>query len=296
MELDGRVTGRTQLIGLLGNPVEHSVSPQLHNTISRYLQKDLLYMAFKVEKDNLGDAVKGLKALNVLGFNVTIPYKRDIMAYLDDISEDAARIGAVNTVKNVGGKLLGSNTDADGFARSFQKQTGSDMRGKRVLLLGAGGAARAIAVKAIAEGASAVYVANRTETKAVELVEAVQRGASCELHGCSLEEIRDRDLFLSMDVIVNTTSVGTYPKVQECLLEASTVFRSDQVVVDIIANPAVTRLMELARSYGCTTQNGLGMLFYQGILAYEAWTEERLPEDVVEMAFKAFQNVLNKAD
>ena len=113
------VTGRTKIAGLLGNPVEHSVSPQLHNTISRYMGHDIIYVPFKVEKDNLEKAVDGLRAINVIGFNVTIPYKSEIIKYLDDVSDEALLLGAVNTVKNENGRLLGYNTDAEGFKRSF---------------------------------------------------------------------------------------------------------------------------------------------------------------------------------
>ena len=147
MNIDNRVTGTTRLMGVIGNPIEHSISPQLHNTINTLLNVDAVYVPFKVEKDDLENAVKGIKALNLVGVNVTVPYKKEIIKFLDDKTKEALLMGAVNTVKNIDGRLYGYNTDAEGFSRSFKEEAGTGFKGKKVVINGAGGAARAIAVK-----------------------------------------------------------------------------------------------------------------------------------------------------
>lgn len=293
MELDKRVTGKTRLIGIIGNPVEHSVSPMLHNSLCRQLGIDVIYVPFKVEKNDLDNAVKGLKAINILGFNITIPYKKEIMKYIDDNTKEALLMGAVNTVKNIDGRFYGYNTDAEGFSRSFKEESGTNFKDKKIVLIGAGGAARAIAVKMTIEGARKIYVVNRTESKAREFIEMINSNVKNIAEYASMDENSDTGVLKQSDIIINTTSVGMYPNIDESPIGHSDIFSGGQIVYDVVYNPSKTKFLSYAENKGCKTINGLGMLFYQGIFAFEIWTGIKLTEDVVKSVYCTFKNNLN---
>jgi len=280
------VSGRTKIAGLLGNPVEHSVSPQLHNTISMCMGHDIIYVPFKVEKNDLEYAVNGLRAINVIGFNVTIPYKSDIIKYLDDVSDEALLIGAVNTVKNEKGRLIGYNTDAEGFRRSFVGETGYGFKNKRVAVIGAGGAARAIAMKVALDGAEHIDIANRTVSKALELSEFISEKTGIHVRALSMNEAEERNILCQNEIIINTTSLGMYPEMDKCPVNDFSCFGKNHVFYDIIYNPLKTKLMKEAEKQGCKVINGLGMLIYQGIYAYEIWTGSKLPETIKDELFR----------
>ncbi len=288
MYLDNRVTGRTKIIGIIGNPIEHSFSPQLHNTISSYLNVDLVYVPFKVEKNDLEKAVKGLKALNLVGFNVTIPFKKDIMKYIDDNTKEALLMGAVNTVKNIDGRFYGYNTDAEGFSRSFKEESGVGFKDKKVAIIGAGGVSRAIAVKVAIEGAKKIAVLNRTESKASELSEVINNNISKVSAGYGLDDKKAPEILKDCDIVINTTSSGMYPDILNCPLNDTFQFETGQIVYDAIYNPIKTSLLQRADEKGCITINGLGMLFYQGINAYEIWTGIKLKEEKIKEIYKSF--------
>lgn len=292
MEIDNRISGKSKLAGLIGNPIGHSISPQLHNTISRNLGIDMVYVPFKVEKNDLENAVKGLKAVNITGFNVTIPYKKDIMKYIDVNSKEALLMGAVNTVKNIDGRLYGYNTDAEGFARSFKEAAGTGFKNKKVVLIGAGGTARAIAVKIAMEGAAKIHIVNRTVSKASEIAEIVNNNIG---HMCEFSEpdtAEETGVFELGDIIINTTSLGMYPDIYKNPVGELVKFSSNQIVYDVIYNPEKTKLLEDAEKFGCKAINGLGMLLYQGIYAYEIWTGIKVPEELIKQIFISFTNIL----
>jgi len=228
MDIDVRVTGKTKLLGLVGNPVEHSISPQLHNTLSSLLGLDIVYIPLAVGKEDLETVVKALKALDFIGFNVTIPYKRDIMKYLDENSKEAILMGAVNTVKKIDGRLYGYNTDAEGFLRSFKEEAGVGFKGKKVVLIGAGGVARAIAVKIASEDAEKISVVNRTVEKSVELAEVVNENIKEIVQVYNFEDKTFRMAFEESDIIINTTSVGMYPKTRETPVKFTECFNKNQ--------------------------------------------------------------------
>lgn len=280
------VNGKTKMLGVIGNPIEHSVSPQLHNTLSITLQKNTMYVPFRVMRENLATAVNGLYALGFLGFNVTIPYKENVMEYIDEISKEAKLIGAVNTVKIHKEKFYGFNTDADGFAKSFTGETGEKFAGKKVVILGAGGAARAIAIKIALEDAGRICIVNRTKSKAKALVEVINKnvGGKAEFFGMSESE----ELMKQSDIIINTTSVGMYPNIESCPVSENFKFASWQIVYDVVYNPSKTKLINLAQSCGCKTVNGLGMLYYQGIYAWQIWMDCKIKEDVLDKVYKMF--------
>ncbi|MCX8131649.1 MAG: shikimate dehydrogenase [Clostridia bacterium] len=292
MIVDKRVSGKTRIMGVLGNPVEHSISPQLHNTLSTRLGIDTVYVPFRVEKADLDNAVKGLKALNVLGFNVTIPYKKDIMKFIDDNTKEALLMGAVNTVKNIDGRLYGYNTDAEGFSRSFKEESGATFKGKNILIIGAGGVSRAIAVKTAIEGAKHISLVNRTISKALDIAGIIENNYETGIRCLDSEDKKYKDAFSEADIVINTTSVGMYPEIEGCPVDKKINFMSHQIIYDVIYNPAKSKLLKKAEKSGCKAMNGLGMLFYQGIYAYEIWTGIKLSEDIIKEIYKSFVNIL----
>ncbi|HHX17970.1 MAG TPA: shikimate dehydrogenase [Clostridium sp.] len=291
MNIDTRVTGQTKLLGIIGNPVEHSISPILHNTLSSLLGLDLVYVPLKVEKEDLSIVVRALKSLDFVGFNVTIPYKKEIMKYIDENSIEAILMGAVNTVKRIDGKLYGYNTDAEGFLTSFKEEAQTSFEGKKVILIGAGGVARPIAVKIASEGAEKISIVNRTKEKAIELAETVNENVKEIVQVYNYEDKTFKMAVEESDIIINTTSVGMTPDVNSTPISGN-YFNGNQIVYDVIYTPAETKLLKDAKKKGCKTINGLGMLFYQGIKAYEIWTGVKLSEENIEDIYTSFKKIV----
>jgi shikimate dehydrogenase len=261
------ITPSTRPIGLIGCPISHSLSPKLHNAIYQKYGIDCVYLAFSAEKERLEDVINGFKALSFVGFNVTVPHKQNALPYLDDLDKEAAIIGAVNTVKIENGRLVGYNTDGWGFIGSI-KNRGYDIRGMDVLVLGAGGSARAISVYLAKEGANTINILNRTESNAVTLAEHIKR----HYPSATINGIGKHDLHIFRpNIIINTTSVGMWPQITDSPLGGYNFF-SDQIVVDIIYNPLQTKLLKDACDVGCTVINGLDMLVGQAVKAIEIWT------------------------
>ncbi|OPZ87417.1 MAG: Shikimate dehydrogenase [Firmicutes bacterium ADurb.Bin419] len=294
MNIDLRVTGKTRLLGLIGNPVEHSISPQLHNSLSLLNGLDLVYIPLKVEKENLEVVVKALKALDFVGFNVTIPYKRDIMKFIDDNTKEAILMGSVNTIKKIEGRLYGYNTDGEGFLRAFKEAAGMGFKGKKVVVIGAGGVARPIAVKIAMDGAEKISIVNRTTQKSVELAEVINENVAEIVQVYNSEDKTLKMAFEESDIIINTTSVGMSPDIDNSPVADADYFRSGQIVYDVVYNPAKTKLLADAESRGCKTIGGLGMLFYQGINAYEIWTGVKISEESLKGIYNSFVKILNK--
>lgn len=294
MALDERVGGKTAVLGLVGNPVEHTISPQLHNSLSARLGIDSVYIPFKVERNSLGDAVKGFKAAGLKGFNVTIPFKQEIIRYVDICSDEAKIIGSANTVKLSEGRTYAFNTDAEGFARSFEQQTGIFFKDKKVLLIGAGGTARSIALKIASRGAGRLNISNRTIERAQDIAHMLKVNSSLSAEISNISSLADQEFINSFDIIINTTSLGMYPKAEESPLGGSLRFSADQVVYDVIYNPSRTKLLKHAESFGCRVVNGMGMLFWQGILAYEIWMDVKVPDEVIVNLWDDFLNYLDK--
>lgn len=295
MNIDARVTGQTKLIGIIGNPVEHSISPILHNSLSTLLGLDLIYVPLKVAKEDLSLVVEALKALDFVGFNVTAPYKRDIMKYIDENAIEAILMGAVNTVKKIDGRLYGYNTDAEGFLRSFKEEAQTSFEGKKVVLIGAGGVARPIAVKIASEGAEKISIVNRTKEKAIELAETVNENVKEVVQVYNLEDKTFKMAVEESNIIINTTSVGMTPDVKSTPIKGS-YFNSNQIIYDVIYTPAETKLLTDARKKGCKTINGLGMLFYQGIMAYEIWTGLKLSDENIKEIYSSFKEMIQRND
>ncbi|MGE5614818.1 MAG: shikimate dehydrogenase [Bacillota bacterium] len=298
MLLDKRVDGKTILTGLVGNPVEHTVSPVLHNSLFSGLGINGIYLPLKVPEKALGDALKGLKALSFKGFNVTIPYKEAVLPYLDEASVEVRLLGTANTVKVDGDKLYGYNTDGGGFLRSFYEETKTRFAKKHVCILGAGGTARTLAIKIAMENAGRISIINRTAEKAEKIANCVNeavRGAgrggeiaSAAEHGSA----ESYEMLASSDVIINATSVGMYPNTGDSPLKDDFPFRKEQIVFDVIYNPPVTRLLAQASSRGCRTVNGAGMLFYQGLEAFETWMGMKVDDITAGKIFSEFLKYL----
>jgi shikimate dehydrogenase len=248
-------------LGVLGWPLEHTLSPAIHNAAFRRLGMDCVYYAWPVAPEDLADAIRGIRALGALGANVTMPHKQAVVEHLDDISGDAQELGAVNTIQLYGSKLIGHNTDVAGFREFLEGDAGVKLDGRRALVLGAGGAARAV-VKALAEaGATSITVAARNEEKGAE---AAKFAAAGDVIEWSLAVTASADA----DVVVNATPLGSDG---ENPLPGAP-FHSGQVVVDLLYRPPTTALLRSARSAGAQTWGGLGMLVHQAAASFRIWT------------------------
>lgn len=279
------ITGYTQLTGLLGSPVKHSISPMMHNTGFQALGLDFVYLCFDVNEETLEDAVKGLRTLHVKGFNLTMPNKNKILEYLDEVSPAARLIGAVNTVENREGKLIGHNTDGIGFMRAVREQD-IDVAGKCITLMGIGGAATAICTQAALDGAGRIYVFARMTSKYLprmkELIRRLKKETGCEILVCDNED-KDRlkKSLRESVLLVNATSVGMAPDEDGCILPAKDYLHEGLTVGDIVYNPWETRLLRMAKEAGCKGFNGYAMLLYQGAEAFRIWTGREMPVEVV---------------
>lgn len=259
------ISPRTEVFCVIGNPVAHSLSPRMHNAAFEATGHDGVYLAFEVE--DVSAAVKGIRALGIRGVSVTIPYKVTVMSLLDAIDETARKIGAVNTIVNQNGMLVGYNTDCDGAVAALMEK--SEVNEKRVLIVGAGGAARAIGFGLSDKGAL-VTLCNRTKDKAQRLARELKASF------CPLEDIEDN----KWDIIVNTTSVGMTPNIDNMSIP-EILIRPGQVVMDIVYNPLETLLLKKAAQAGCITVDGAAMFIHQGAAQFELWTGRKAPLSVM---------------
>ncbi len=276
----------TQVYCLIGDPVAYTLSPVMHNTAFKKLGINGLYLAFRVPAGKLREAVEGMKALGFKGFNVTIPHKVEIIRFLDGLDRLAARIGAVNTVKNDGGRLIGYNTDGEGALRALE-EAGVSPKGKNVVVLGAGGASRAICFT-IAKLARKLVIANRTEDKALKLAERLRAELGVNVEVCRLLEEELAPMLAEAEILINATSVGMYPEVENSPV-SSALLRRDLTVFDIVYKPLKTRLLREAELKGAKTVDGLAMLVHQAARAFEIWTGVTPP--VEEMRKAALKEV-----
>jgi shikimate dehydrogenase len=267
-----RIDSHTQFYGVFGDPIRHSRSPIMLNRAFREKGINAAYGAYHIKPEQLRSAVEGIRALGFGGVNVTIPHKVEVMQYLDEIDEGARIIGAVNTIVNREGRLIGYNTDGIGYVRSLKEETGIDLKGKRVLLIGAGGAARGVGYALSLEQPETVWIANRTAERAVQL--AADLSALTDVRGMGMDEINH--IKNQVDLIVNTTSIGMYPHVDESPAEPEW-FHEGMTVSDLIYNPLMTRMLKEAAERGARIHSGLGMFIYQGAYAFEYWTGQPAP-------------------
>lgn len=276
-----QITGHTRLTGLLGSPVAHSISPMMHNESFRQLGLDFVYLAFDVGTEQLEKAVEGLRILNVRGFNLTMPDKNRMCSLCDHLSPAAEIMGAVNTVVNDNGILTGHNTDGIGYMRAVS-DAGYHIIGRKMTLLGAGGAASAILTQAALDGVSEISVFNRRNSsnfvRAEQMASDLNERTNCKVKLFDYEDetILRREISESA-ILTNATSVGMAPNTDACIIKDASFLHKDLIVSDIIYNPKETRLLKLAKEAGCPAFNGLYMLLYQGAEAFRLWTGEEMP-------------------
>ncbi len=275
------ITTATNLYVLLGYPLGHTVSPPMHNLAFTDLSMDSCYFPVEVSPENLGTVFKGLSKMNVGGMNVTIPHKIQIMEYLDELDPVAATIGAVNTIRFIDGKAKGYNTDGEGFIQSLEEETDMSVEGKSFYIVGCGGASRAISMTLAFKGAEKIYLSNRTESKAVTLAEEINSKIRPCAKVVSTQKIDQKTALETSHVVINSTSIGMHPHIDELPLDGS-LLHSSHIVADIVYNPRETKLLQLAKNKGCTTVPGLGMLIYQGVAAFRLWTGVEPPVEKMQ--------------
>ncbi|MCX6377673.1 MAG: shikimate dehydrogenase [Armatimonadetes bacterium] len=280
--MDRAVTGTTRVTGVFGYPVHHSQSPAMHNTAFRELGLDFVYVPFSVRPDDLESAVRGIRSLDIVGVNLTIPHKERVIEYLDWVSDDAKRIKSVNTIHQVGGVLKGYSTDGPGFIKALEA-SGKSPVGSKAVVLGAGGSARATVYALVTSGAE-VTVVNRTGSRAVELAEQLNLVlAEGIVKPIALDSTDAARAVREADLLVNCTPVGMYPHIDAQLIPSEWL-HEELFVFDQVYNPLETNLLKAARSAGAGHANGIKMLVFQGALSFEIWTGQAPPVKAMEDA------------
>ena len=281
------VTGHTGLLCLLGSPVAHSISPEMHNEACRILDLDYEYLAFDVKPLHLETAVRGLVTLGVRGFNLTMPDKNDMALLADELSPAAKISGAVNTVVNDNGRLTGYTTDGIGWMRSAL-DAGVDPVGKKMVQLGAGGAGTAILVQAAIDGVKEIDVFNAHDAfwpRVENIVAQLNAETKCKVRLHDLKDMDDlKNCLQQADILLNTTPVGM-SRIPGCLIPDPSYFHEGLVVADVIYEPKETELLKMAREAGLKTFNGMYMLLYQGAASFELWTGKKMPTEEIKAKF-----------
>lgn len=273
-------SGKTRVCGIIGDPIEHSMSPVMHNAAFKKLGLDYLYVPLRVKREELGKAVESMRALNIRGVNVTLPHKVAIIPFLDELDPLAKKIGAVNTIVNDDGVLSGYNTDAIGFLQALL-DNGIKPEGKTVVILGAGGASRAISFILAERGAHLVILNRLLELNwAEELAHQISQVFEKEVKPLELNEENLETVLDEADILINATSVGMSPNVDETPVPAR-LLKPGLIVFDIVYNPIQTRLMKEAEAAGAQTIGGLDMFAWQGAIAFEKWTGQKAPLDLM---------------
>jgi len=283
------VSGKTKICGIIGDPIEHTMSPPMQNAAYKKLGLDYIYLPFHVRPEQLAQAVDGLRAINVRGFNVTIPHKVSIIPMLDGLDPQAEKIGAVNTVVNDDGELRGYNTDAPGFLKALLEQ-GVEPRGKNIVVIGAGGASRAVSY-ILAENDASLTILNRQLELdwAEDIAELIREDFGKKVRVLELTKDFLADALRGAHILVNATSVGMSPAVDASPVPAE-LLRPGMYVFDVVYNPVMTRLLKEAGEAGAQTVSGVDMLVWQGVLAFEMWTGHSAPVEIMRKeALKALE-------
>lgn len=276
------IDGTTTVVGIIGDAVQGSLSPRFHNAAFAALGLNWCYLAFQVTRDRLEPALRGLPALGIAGVNVTVPHKEAVLAYLDDVTDDARIIGAVNTIRVEGDRLSGHNTDTSGMLDALTRDGGLTMKGQHAAIVGAGGAARAAAFALAGAEAAAVTIINRNWDRAAALADAVRRGFHCAVDAVPLDGNAVTAALREATLLVQATTVGGAQR--ELSPVPAEALHPGLFVMDMIYNPHETALLRAARAVGCRTIGGLPMLVYQGARAFEIWTGRAAPLHVMRDA------------
>lgn len=285
------IDGYTRTCGLIGSPVEHTMSPAIHNTLAEAMGQNLVYVPFHVQAGHVKEAVEGACALNLLGCNVTVPYKSEVIPYLKAIDPLAEKIGAVNTLVREEGGFKGYNTDMPGLIRALESD-GVKIAGEKVLILGAGGVARAVAVM-LSEMAAEIIILNRTVENAQKIADEVNactgRKFATAMFTGDWRQLPKEERYLA----IQATNVGMFPKVDEVVIDETDFYKRIHTGYDLIFNPAKTRFMQMTEDAEGRAYNGLKMLLYQGVIAYELWTGAAVTGELEERAFGAMKLAMN---
>ena len=275
-----RITGHTELIGLIATPIRHSSSPAMHNEAFAKLGLDYAYLAFEVGNEELEDTIKGFRAMNIRGCNVSMPNKTVVHKYLDGLSPAAEMCGTVNTVVNENGVLTGHITDGIGYMAAL-KDAGIDVIGKKMTLVGAGGAATAIAIQAALDGVAEISIFNVRDKffeRAEQTVRDINEKTNCK---AQLFDLADLDALkaeiATSYLFTNGTGMGMKPFEGQTYIPDKSFLRPDLIVSDVVYSPRETALLKMAKEVGCKTVNGLGMMLFQGAAAFELWTGKEMP-------------------
>lgn len=272
----------TILTGLFASPSKHSISPIMHNTAFDKLNLNYIYLAFEVDKNNLKEAVNSIKTLNMRGVNLSMPNKKEVIKYLDKISEAAELSQSVNTIVNDNGVLTGYSTDGEGFIKSLEEEQ-VFIKDKNITILGTGGASIAIISQAALYGVKEIYVFKRDTNwnEQKKIIDNIAEKTNCSI---SMHSLEDKNILKSKiensSLLINATSVGMKEDIS--LIEDTSFFRKELVVSDCIYSPAKTKLLKIAENEGCKIINGMGMLLYQGALAFELWTNKKMPAEYIK--------------
>ena len=284
------ISGKTIVCGIIGGPIEHTMSPVMHNAAFKVMGLDYIYIPFKVKSMELRKAVEGIRGLNIRGMNVTVPHKVSILQFLDQLDPLAERIGAANTIVNNGGILTGYNSDAMGFLRALHEKD-VDPAGKRVLLLGAGGAARAIGCILAQEKAQLTILNRKQELSWAEnLAQLLTKNYKADVNPGELTRENLQKALAKADILVNATVVGMSPDTDQTPVSAD-LLSANLTVFDVVYNPLQTKLLREAKTTGARTISGLDMLVWQGAISFEKWTGQTPPVDVMYQSVrKLLQN------
>lgn len=275
-----RITGHTELLTLMAYPIRHSQSPAMHNEAAAYLGLDYAYLCFDVDQSNLKEAIAAMRALKVRGGNLSMPNKIAVMQYLDRLSPEAELCGAVNTIVNDDGVLTGYITDGIGYMRSL-KDSGIDVTGKKITIVGAGGAGKAMQVQAALDGVAEMTIFNRRDEfhqRGIDTAAMLNEKTGCKVQFYDLEDLdRLKAEIAESFLLANATSLGMKPQEGATYIPDPSFLRPDLIVTDAIYAPRETELLRMAREVGCRTLNGQGMMLFQGAAAFKLWTGQDMP-------------------
>jgi len=285
------INGSTKLTGILGSPIEHSVSPQMHNAAYSKLGLNYCYLPIPVRPEDLEKSLEGIRILGFVGVNVTIPHKEAVIIHLDEVTKIARLIGAANVILNQEGRLVGYNTDGPGFIDSLREDAGFDVAGKRAVILGAGGGAKAAAMMLAQDKIKNLVISDLVYEKAENLCEYINSHFEIAPYACPSKGNELRRVIENCDLLINATPVGMHPKMNECPIDDDYKIPKTAVVYDLVYNPLETKLLKLAKANGAKAISGIGMLVRQGALAFSLFTEEEPPIEIMkEAALKALKS------
>jgi shikimate dehydrogenase len=275
------LSGKTKVCGVIGDPIEHTLSPTMHNAAFQALKIDYIFLAFKVQTSELEKAINGIRALGIQGLNVTMPHKNSIIKYMDELDPTAKTVASANTILNKEGKLFGFNTDGVGALNALE-QNGVAVKGKKILLLGAGGAAKAIAYT-LSQETDELIILNRTIKPATDLADLLRKKFGGKIKADELTPKMIKSNLAKADVLINATSVGMEPNADQTIVSPEWL-KPDLAVMDIVYNPLETRLTKDAKAADLKVVSGVEMLIYQGAASFEIWTACKAPVEVMRKA------------